>query len=280
MNDATYTEIDREICVQQVPELNGCRVFTAIGDSLTEGYWGRMYDEPVLGPEDAPPDSISKDRRNFPTPGPTTTIHAEGQKFMKSWMPELNDLLAPRLGPVFIDNEGVGGICSAEYIELMISDKEWHIEDKLSPRAWRARQELLRPDSWLIHLGVNDACREEDITPDAYDSNLRRILDILGERYEAKPQRIWIALPSYGYYDDSVVATLTEFAERVRRIHAEGLAMPGPDFFDFFSRDKEKHYGDDPVHPNPLGVSEMARLWAEAILAGQGQISLPVDLLV
>jgi hypothetical protein len=61
-------------------------------------------------------------------------------------MPRLNDLLTTKWKqPVFIANEGWGGITTGRYLAMMRSDK-----------GWQERMRLLKPNVWLIHLGVND----------------------------------------------------------------------------------------------------------------------------
>lgn len=85
----------------------------ALGDSITEGYWGRGYGiEPDrLWSGRFPAESCSRDGRNFPQYAPTASVHAPGTTCFESWLTRLNDRLTAAWGrPVFIANEGWGGI--------------------------------------------------------------------------------------------------------------------------------------------------------------------------
>jgi lysophospholipase L1-like esterase len=120
----------------------------ALGDSITEGYWGRGYGvEPdVLWGGCFPAESCSRDGRNFPQYAPTASVHAPGTTCFESWMSQLNDRLTAAWGrPVFIANEGWGGYTTRDYLRLMETDRQWE-----------ARLRRLAPQVWLIHLGVND----------------------------------------------------------------------------------------------------------------------------
>jgi len=95
-------------------------VVCAIGDSITEGYWSRAFQRDIehLSYRDFPPETVSKDGRNFPQYGPTMHIHhPEKMNCFESWMTALNDSLAQSLQqPVFIANEGIGGITAEGYL--------------------------------------------------------------------------------------------------------------------------------------------------------------------
>ena len=123
-------------------------VIGAIGDSITAGYHGKGYwrDNLDLTAADFPSESVSKDGRNFPQFSPTTHRHRPEINCYASWMPRLNDLLSAQWQhPVFIANEGWGGIDTARYLEMMKSDE-----------GWQSRMQKLQPSLWLIHLGVKD----------------------------------------------------------------------------------------------------------------------------
>jgi lysophospholipase L1-like esterase len=229
-------------------------VIGAIGDSITEGYHGKGYwrDNLDLTAADFPSESVSKDGRNFPQFSPTTHVHRPEINCYASWMPRLNDLLSAQWRhPVFIANEGWGGIDTARYLEMMKSD-----------RGWQDRMRQLRPSLWLIHLGVNDERAQK--APAEVAANLHEIIDLLISDHAADPSRIFLATPSYDYAPGAESYLAAYRQEIIRIIDARELRR-GPDFFSAYSKDKELHYGEDPVHPNEAGMELMANLWAEAL---------------
>ncbi len=229
-------------------------VIGAIGDSITEGYHGKGYwrDNLDLTAADFPSESVSKDGRNFPQFSPTTHRHRPEINCYASWMPRLNDLLSAQWQhPVFIANEGWGGIDTARYLEMMKSDL-----------GWQDRMRKLRPSLWLIHLGVNDERAQK--APAEVAANLHAIVDLLISDHAAEPSRIFLATPSYDYAPDAVRYLAAYRDEIIRIIDTRGLRR-GPDFFSAYSKEKELHYGEDPVHPNEAGMELMADLWAEAL---------------
>jgi len=201
-----------------------------------------------------PSETVSNDGRNYPQYAPTTSYHRPDVNCFQSWMTDLNNLLSDRWHqPVFIANEGWGGITSDGYRRMMREDK-----------GWQARMDLLRPSVWLIHLGVND---ERAHVPAAeYAKNMGAIVDLLITRYGAAPDRILVCRPCYDYFEGAPEILQTYIAANDQLVAERGL-RPGPDFFSAYSVDKDKWYGADPVHPNTEGMQYMAKLWAEAILS-------------
>ena len=237
-------------------------VICALGDSITEGYHGKGYwrDNLDLTAADFPSESVSKDGRNFPQFSPTTHRHRPEINCYASWMPRLNDLLSAQWQhPVFIANEGWGGIDTARYLEMMKSDL-----------GWQSRMQKLQPSLWLIHLGVNDERAQK--TPAEVAANLHAIIDLLISDYSAEPAGIFLATPSYDYAPDAERYLSAYREEIIKIIDARGLRR-GPDFFSAYSKDKELHYGEDPVHPNEAGMELMAELWAGAVLSQFGAAS-------
>jgi lysophospholipase L1-like esterase len=172
---------------------------------------------------------------------------------MLSWMTDLNDQLAAQLGrPVFIANEGWGGIQTGGYLQRIGTDENW-----------RQRIRQLRPNLWLIHLGVNDE-RAKRPAPDVA-RDLEAMIDALISDCAARPEAILIARPCYDYFEGAP-AILTSYCDVIDELVARRGLLAGPDFLDAYSRDKQKLYGDDPVHPNVEGMKLMASLWAQAIV--------------
>jgi lysophospholipase L1-like esterase len=228
----------------------------AIGDSITEGYHGHGFwrDDLNLRASMFPREAVSRDGRNFPQYSPTTAWHRPDINCFQSWMTDLNNLLAEHWRqPVFIANEGYGGISTGAYLNTMRGDA-----------GWQARMKLLRPQVWLIHLGVNDERAKLPATTVA--ANLDAIVTLLIQDYGARPDRILIARPCHDYAEGAEPILKSYIAETDTLIARRGLRH-GPDFFAAYATDRQKWYGDDPVHPNIAGVEYMARLWAEAIAA-------------
>lgn len=232
-------------------------VLAAIGDSLTEGYHGQGFTQENLDLKaaDFPADTVSKDGRNFPQFAPTAFKHKPSVNCFQSWMTPLNDALTVAWKqPVFIANEGFGGYTAADTLAMMRENRN----------GWRTRMQQVRPNVWLIHLGVND---ERAKAPAAeFAQNLRGIVDLLIADGAARPETLYIARPSYDYAEGAA-AILKSYIVEIDRLVQERQLRHGPDFFAAFARDQEKWYGADPVHPGPEGMELMAALWAKTLAA-------------
>ncbi len=235
-------------------------IVAAIGDSITEGYWGNKLAVPGkdLDWTQFPVERVSHDGRNFPQFGPTAVGNAGSPQVFESWMTELNDLLAKSLRqPAFIANEGWGGITSGAYLKKMTSDANW-----------QARMRQLQPTVWLIHLGVND---EREKAPAAMlRKNLDAIVELLQKDYHAQPASILVARPCYDYAPGAA-EILKAYNAEIDALIAERRLSPGPDFFAAYAIDKDRWYGADPVHPNVAGMSYMAQLWHDSIVKSQSR---------
>ncbi|MBL4701011.1 MAG: SGNH/GDSL hydrolase family protein [Phycisphaeraceae bacterium] len=229
-------------------------VIAALGDSITEGYYSQGFwqDDLDLTAQMFLADVVSKDGRNYPQYTPTTVRHQPETNCFTSWMTRLNDLLAEKWNyPVFIANEGVGGISTARYLAMMKNDK-----------GWQERMHLLKPTVWLIHLGVNDERAKIDAS--VVVANLNAMVDILIKDYQAHPSKIVIATPSYDYASGAS-EYLSAYCVEIAKIIEKRDLHKGPDFFLAYSKDKQRYYGNNPVHPNLEGMTLMAELWADAI---------------
>lgn len=242
-------------------------ILAAIGDSITEGYYGHGFFQKDLQLRAAlfSPDAVSRDGRNFPQFSPTTEQCMPEVNCFASFTTELNDLLtASWHHPVFIANEGWGGITSGGYLE-MISKSE----------NWRSRMRALRPTLWLIHLGVND---DRAVVPaETFANTMREIVETLVNEFGAVPEGILLAKPCYDYADGSA-AILEGYCAQLDRLVAGSGARRGADFYRAFATEKARWYGEDPVHPNIEGMSHMGVLWHEAIvkqIPGTGPLRLP-----
>lgn len=221
-------------------------IITAIGDSITEGYNGKMCGSTPITNWLAVPSkcSASKDGRNFPQHGPT------GGTYKQSWMTEMNDHLATAYGyPVFIMNEGVGGITAGKYLKRIQTNK----------RNWQTRQNNLKPNKWLIHLGVNDV--NASVSASAFKTNITSIVNILNTSYGAKPQSIYMSYPMYW---GGKTARYLPVVDSL--VNTEKIVSMGPDFFGYYK--KYPNYVPN-GHPSVAGVTQMARLWALSMVYPQ-----------
>jgi lysophospholipase L1-like esterase len=246
---------DEELCRSEVTRLGIGTVIAALGDSITEGYYGRGYNRgPDLAARDFPSETVSRDGRNFPQFSPTTAWHLPEVTCFESWMTDLNDLLTDAWRhPVFLANEGWGGYTTEAYLNLMRTDADW-----------QARLRLLQPTVWLIHLGVND--ERAQVPPETFVANLRAIVQILADEYYAQPRRVLIAKPCYDYFEGAE-PILRGYCVEIDRLVAELGLSSGPDLFAAYAADRERWYGADPVHPNVEGMQRMAALWHAALVA-------------
>lgn len=234
-------------------------VIAALGDSITEGYFGRGFRREAVRLTSAlfPRASVSADGRNFPQFAPTAARYKPEVNCFESWMTRLNDGLATALGqPVFIANEGWGGYKTSDYLALMRTDP-----------GWRARQARLRPALWLIHLGVNDG-RARRPAGDV-EADLDAIVSELVATWGASPGRILVARPCFDYWPGAD-AILREYGALIDALVARRGLRAGPDFFAAYATDRARWYGTDPVHPNEAGMDYMADLWRDAIVAAIG----------
>jgi lysophospholipase L1-like esterase len=230
-------------------------MLVALGDSIAEGYYGRGFwqDDLHLRAGKFPVDAVSKDGRNFPQFAATAKDHLPSVNCFESWMTRLNDSLSGDWrAPVFIANEGWGGIASGGYLEMMRNDARW-----------RQRMRTLKPQLWLIHLGVND--ERAKVPPEMFAANMEAIVNLLMEAYAAQPNRILVAQPCYDYFEGAT-EILTAYCKEIDGLTSRHGLGRGPDFFAAYATERERWYGEDPVHPNPEGMKRMAQLWRDAIV--------------
>ncbi|MBN1436422.1 MAG: SGNH/GDSL hydrolase family protein [Sedimentisphaerales bacterium] len=259
----TFTDLtpgEYELQVQLGPKTYNVKnigigsVIAALGDSLTEGYYGQAFrrDNLELTAADFPPEAVSKDRRNFPQFAPTACEHWPEYNCFTSWMTRLNDLLSQQCShPVFITNEGWGGINTTQYLDKVRNDTNW-----------QQRIKLLQPSLWLIHLGVNDdRCQ---FPAALVRDNLAEIIRILQQDYNAQSQNIYIAKPSYDYHPGAA-QILQSYISQYEKLITQLNLKWGADFYTAFSTDRQKWYGDDTVHPNEPGINHMAEIWSRTL---------------
>jgi len=230
-------------------------IIAALGDSITEGYFGRGYrvEDLHLTADLFPAEAVSKDGRNFPQFAPTTQQHLPSVNCFEGFMTALNDRLSASWErPVFIANEGWGGITSGQYLERVRTDANW-----------QRRMKALRPNLWLIHLGVND--ERAKVSTEQFAANMEALVDCLINDYGVTPSGIFLAKPCYDFFDGAS-AILDGYNRQIERLVNEKRLSAGPDFYAAYAQDKPRWYGDDPVHPNVAGMQRMAELWGDALV--------------
>ncbi len=255
MTDKTRTIIDIKgtYTIPYIDSETGT-IIAAIGDSITEGYHGYGFQRECLDlkASDFPVAAVSKDGRNFPQFSPTTHIHKPSVNCMQSWMTRLNDLLTEHYkSPFFIANEGWGGANAGQYQRMVRNDENW-----------RNRISDLKPNMWLVHLGVND--ERLGVPVELFYENMTELLELLIKDFNAQPETIYLARPCYDY--NANFDLMEGYLEKIKLLIRDFGINKGPDFYAAFSVDKEKWYGDDPVHPNAPGTDYMAELWFETII--------------
>jgi len=233
-------------------------IYVAIGDSITEGYDGVAYNvAPYTSWLAAPIASI--DQRNYPQCGIASGAYRDHWQEASHHI-ALNDRLEAFFdSPNFILNEGVAGINAGNYLSRMLSAQ------------WQNRMNALRPNKWLIHLGSNDPGGSA-----TFQNTMQSIINVLKNTYGATGSDIVLAVPQ----------NKTNWQPYINNLIAGNGLTAGPDFNAFYLNHPSLVNVNNPVHPNPAGHAEMARLWAPSLMApenvvaqsgGTGQVQVSWD---
>jgi lysophospholipase L1-like esterase len=225
-------------------------IVAAMGDSTTEGYGAKSL--PLL------PDwlaarkvagaFVTPDARNFPQQG-GGVMPGTSPSFTTSLGQRLADL---RGHPVLVLNEGWSG---------STADAFTHVTE--SPYL-RTQFDVVRPNIFLINLGVNDALVGR--SPGEYAARMNVVVSSLMSAYAAAPADIHVACPSWAAQQPR--NTLEEaYMPAINSLRASKGLGAAPNFFTYF-RDHRGELGDA-VHPNLPGYIATAALWADA-LGGAG----------
>jgi titin len=209
-------------------------IYGAIGDSITNGNQGTGYSPGIdmtSGEVDWTGAQVkSNDNRNYPV----------CQDSMPDSRIELNNNLENALGyPVFILNLGQTNVTSSLYISSLMQTS-W----------WQNNVNTIKPNKWLIHLGVNDNLY--GVPKADWQSNIQWIINTLNATYNA--QSIFLATPATGTGWDSYVSSL---------VSGNADVILGPNFNTFYTNYPSLKY--DSFHPNDAGQIHMGYLWANSI---------------
>ncbi|MDX6641496.1 MAG: hypothetical protein QOF12_2507, partial [Solirubrobacteraceae bacterium] len=220
-------------------------VVLAIGDSITEGYFGSGSADLYTDPTTVPAGQASSDNRNFPQ----ATYYAIGDSnSLAGFDVDLSSLLTTDVGrPVFVLNWAVAGIRSDTYAPIMDSAD------------FQAAMAALDPDRAVMMFGTNDAGANR--SPQDVVSSEQLIVDRLGTLGLA-PAQIWLSPPPYLTLA-SYQADVTAYQQPIRDLASTDGLHAGPDFYALFSGQPERLY--DGVHPDAQGFSQMARMWSDAL---------------
>jgi lysophospholipase L1-like esterase len=219
-------------------------IITLIGDSVAEGNGGTIDAGTVTSWLDADSGTVSADNRNFPQHGPGTGTYNEG------FLTDLNDKLAAYYGyPVFIMNEGKGGIAASNYqSSVMVS-------------AWQTRQNSLDANKWIIALGINDSRGGASVS--TFQTNLTTLINVFINSYGATADNIWVAYPNYDFGTGASGAysiNFTTYSGAYDNVRSNLGLQGGPDLLNVTKYYEATEYNDN-VHPNATGYQRLSRLW-------------------
>jgi len=213
-------------------------IYTAIGDSLTDGSNGTIY----TAANDWTTATVkSNDNRNFPTCA---------NKMATAYIEINNDLENVFGYPVYIFNEGKSGFTTTRYLSELMPSSYW-INDISN---------IIKPNKWLIHLGVNDPAFS--ISNATSNSNLQQIITNLKTTYGS--ETIYLASPgnmgtALEPYIDNLVVTNSN-------------VIRGPKFSTIYTN-YPSLLAVDGLHFTTAGQTHAGYLWASSIAHPQSVIA-------
>jgi hypothetical protein len=97
---------------------------------------------------------------------------------------------------------------------------------------------------------------------------MQTIITDLVTTYGADPGSIWLAKPSYHYGDAGARAVEATYLPIIDELISENGLAGGPDFYAYYEYYALTQY-DDGIHPNLVGFTNMARLYAISMMQPQ-----------
>jgi lysophospholipase L1-like esterase len=223
-------------------------IVAALGDSTTSGYGPQpmpFFHDWVSARDAGAP--VSADGRNYPQPGGGVNPGAQ-----PSFAVQLGEMLTQLRGhPVFVINEGWSGTTADAYLHITTSN---YLKNQLS---------IVRPQEWLINLGVNDALVRRP-APE-FGQMMRTLVSNIETQFGAQAAQIHVACPSYASQWDRYQLEAKYMGE-VNALRVQRGLGPGPDLFWDFRNHPD--WIQDTVHPSHTGYLATAEHWAAA-LSGQ-----------
>jgi len=232
-------------------------IIVAIGDSITAGERGNAISYgnpnwPVTSYLKSP--ESSDDNRNIYQYNNYGHDQAE---FLRGYPLKLNNNLTGCTGvPVFIMNDGFGGIRTARGEDINLLDKQAYYNDHI---------DKLGAQYVLLGIGTNDVNAKLDAQ--SWKADMHKVIDALQSPNYGLG--IWVA-PLPGEQGDTPDPLFAAYNALIPEIVTQQntVANPvwqGPDFYSHFQANPD-HFGDW-LHPNQDGYDAMADMWSTTICA-------------
>jgi lysophospholipase L1-like esterase len=223
-----------------------------LGDSITEGFWGDMFETAFENSAQAPWASRSRDNRNLPQYGPRTDVSPLAYK--SSYLAATADAVGERLNyPVFLYNWGVGSYTSANVTALVGTD------------FFASQAAVLKPSKYFVGIGINDA--NAGVSSAQFDAELRLLRKEISRHSPSVPTYLARFSPASAAWN-SCCSQMNQLApsllQTVDNLTANATYLRGPDLWSYFAPRLDSITSDG-LHPNPLGMKALGRLWADAI---------------
>lgn len=231
-------------------------ILLSVGDSITAGFGGNEVTSgntnyPVVTWEQSP--SESEDRRNI---FQYDNKRSSGHPYRRGYQVNLNDQLTQCSdAPVFILNDGFGGIRTAEGGNKSVLSKMSSYNDHI---------DKLGVDYLLLQVGTNDA--SSGLAANSWEEDINQVIDAFQSANSGL--NIWMPLLPKRYDSIDKDGLIVDYNDRIPGIvddqNSSGNPVrDGPDFYELF--DDNPGWLDDDLHPNQTGYNEMAKRWDDVI---------------
>jgi len=225
-------------------------IVVSIGDSITAGVGGNGVEGPVTSYLDSP--EASADNRNIYQ---YDNYDFEDTLFLRGYQLKLNNNLTQcSNAPVFILNDGFGGIRTARSDDLNLLEKQAYYNDHI---------DKLGAPYVLLGIGTNDV--NANLDAQSWKTDLHQVIDAFQSPNHGLA--IWVA-PLLGEQNDTAGSLFTQYNALIPEIVAQQNvpANPvwiGPDFYSHFQSNPDQY--DDWLHPNQVGYDAMGDMWSNTI---------------
>lgn len=231
-------------------------IITILGDSTSAGATGNIHVGTVTNCQEA--FYKTTDCRTY------EQMDGIGGGSLSGFMIELAQKLSDSLSyPVFIMNEAWS------------SSNTNHLLQEIFPQSqFQNRLKDLKPNIWLLNLGVNDLrceinsvgfCQNGIWTVNAYASRLENIIGFLKNNFQAENTQIYLARFSYDTEQELINRSLPYLNVIPDIVNNNPGMHHGPDLWNYF-KINGNGLMSDVVHPNNAGYSVIANLWFQTLL--------------